>query len=644
MRDFLPFIIAGVASGVLYGLAATGLVLTYKTSGILNFAHGAIAAACAYAFYDLRTIQGLAWPAALALTLFVFAPALAMVLELVARQIAPAPVATSILATVGMLVAIQGVIARRYGLAPLAFPSFLSTGTFTVAGVRVGYDQLTIVAVSVVCAAALFGFFRFTSTGLQTRAVVDNPDLLDLTGRSPTRVRRLAWAIGCSFAGLSGILVATIVSLDLTFLTLLVVASFGAAAVGRFRNLGATFVAAIAIGVAGEIIKKYVPGNPVLAGIPASLPFLVLFGVLLLSPAGRFREREARRSPRRTWAVPRWLTAAVGLLGLVAVLAAPSIDGGRLPVYSNGAILVIVFVSLSLLVELSGQASLCQMSFAAVAATAFSHLTEGVGLPWLPACLLAALVVVPLGALLSIPAIRLSRLYLALATFGFAILVQQFAFFTGLMFGRSGIRSAPRPGILGLGTDRGFFYLCVGLAIASLLLAFVVARSRMGRLLTGMADSPLAMTAHGADIQITRVLVFCLSAFMAGIAGVLLISLTGSAAASGTTFGFQASLLLLVVLTISGRSPVASPVVAAFLLAVLPSFSTDPGFQTTQQIAFGTLAVLIAALRGMAGEYFKRAARTTAWRRQWSPVSDRSARRGSVAPQGLPSRPLEVHV
>jgi branched-subunit amino acid ABC-type transport system permease component len=626
VRDFLPFVIAGVASGVLYGLAATGLVLTYKTSGIFNFAHGAIAAACAYVFHDLRDGGGLPWAAALALTLLVFAPALAMLLELVARQISAVPVATTILATVGLLVAIQGVIARRYGLAPPPFPSFLPAGTFTVAGVRVGYDQLTIVAVSVTCVAALFVFFRVTAVGLQMRAVVDNADLLDLTGRSPAFVRRLAWAIGCSFAGLSGILVATIVGLDLTFLTLLVVASFGAAAVGRFRNLGVTFAAAIAIGVAGEIVKKYVPENPALAGIPPSLPFLVLFGVLLLSPPGRFKEREARRAPRRPSRLPAWARRSAGLLGVIGVLAVPAMAGGRLPVYTNAAILVIVFVSLGLLVELSGQASLCQMSFAAVGATSFAHFTQGAGLPWLPACVLAGLVVIPLGALLSVPAIRLSRLYLALATFGFAILVQQFGFFTGLMFGSGGTRLAARPAVLGLDGDRGFFYLCAGLALASLLLAVVIARSRLGRLLSGMADSPVAMAAHGADIHITRVLVFCLSAFMSGIAGVLLICLTGTAAANGTTFGFLQSLLLLVVLTISGRSLVVAPVVAAFLLAVLPSFSTDPAFGSTQQIAFGALAVLTATIRPSAvAGMFKRAATASAWRRAWSPVSDRSA-------------------
>jgi branched-subunit amino acid ABC-type transport system permease component len=615
LSDFLPFVVAGLTSGTLYGLAATGLVLTYKTSGIFNFGHGAIAAASAYVFFELSE-RGMPWPVAVVVTVAVFAPVISLALEWIASKVSGAPIVTTILATVGILVMTQGILEQLFGIAPRSFPSFLPSGTFEVAGVRVGYDQLVMVLVSTACVVALGAFFRYTMIGLRLRAVVDSPDLLDLTGRSPRSVRRIGWAIGCSFASVSGLLLATIVGLDLSFLTLLVVAAFGAAAVGRFRNLTVTFIAALAIGVAAEVVKKYVPDNPVLAGIPPSLPFLVLFGVLLLSPGGRFRDREPRRPVVRHSRLD-WRAQVLALAAVVgAALLLPDLVGARLPVYTNAAIFVILFASLALLVQLSGQVSLCHMSFAAVGATTFSHLTQGAGLPWGVALLAAGLVTIPIGALLSVPAIRLSTLYLALATFGFGILVQQFAFLTGSMFGAGGLRTAARPDVLGLAGDRGFFYLCAGAAALTIALVVLVARTRLGRLLNGLADSSVAIAAHGAEVSITRTLVFCLSASMAGVAGALLISLSGTASANGTTFSFYQSLMLLVVLTISGRSLVVAPVVGAVLLVVLPSYSSNPSFAAVQSIVFGALAILVATLQPTVTEAVRGAARRSEWRRR----------------------------
>lgn len=630
MSDFWPFIVAGVVSGSLYGLAATGLVLTYKTSGIFNFAHGAVAAAGAYCFHELWTIQGLPWPVALVASVLVFAPIVGFGLELVARRLAHLDTTARIVATVGLLLAIQGLSQRLYGATPILALPFISTDTFRLGGINVGYDQLTTVVLSLVCVGALLLFFRRSRSGLQMRAVVDNTELLGLTGASPAAVRRWAWAIGCAFAALSGILLAPTVGLDATFLTLLVVQAFGAAAVGRFQNIGVTFIAAVVIGIVAETTKKYVPDVPSLAGVPSSLPFIVLFGVLVLSPAGRFRSREPRARPYRPVTLPRRAVISVAITALVVVAFTPDLVGVKLSVYTNGAIFVTLFVSLALLTRLSGQVSLCQMSFAAVGATTFSRLTEDLGMPWLFGFVLAGLVVVPIGALLAIPAIRLSPLYLGLATFGFAILLERFVFTTFLMFGALGDRTGARPHVLGFQTDRGFFYLAAGIAVASVALAVLVGRSRLGRLLRGMADSPIALTTHGADVNITRVLVFCISAFLAGTAGVLLLCLTGTARAGGTTFGFFQSLLLLAVLSVSGRSVIAAPVIAALLLAVLPSYSTDPNVGAYQALLFGVAAVVAAVAGPAFSDYVRRAGPAAGWRRLRSPVSERSA--GGPAP------------
>lgn len=636
MSSFYPFIVAGIVSGSLYGLAATGLVLTYKTSGIFNFAHGAVAAVCAYCFHELRTVRGLPWPVALGLSVLVFAPLVGLLIELLARRLSELDTTARIVATVGLLLACQGLTQRLFGATPILALPFISTDTFRVGGVNVGYDQLTTVLLAVGCVGALLVFFRRTRLGLEMRAVVDNTELLGLTGTSPVAVRRSAWAIGCAFAALSGILLAPTVGLDATFLTLLVVQAFGAAAIGRFQNIGVTFGAAVGIGLVAEITKKYVPDLPSLSGVPSSLPFIVLFAVLVFSPAGRFRAREPKARAYRPILLPRSASITAAVAALVVVGFIPDLVGTKLTVYTNGAIFVTLFVSLSLLTRLSGQVSLCQMSFAAVGATTFSRLTHDHGMPWLPAAVIAGLVVVPVGALLSIPAVRLSPLFLGLATFGFAILMERFVFGTFLMFGSLGDRTGARPDFLGFDGERGFFYLCAGIGVASIVLATIIGRCRLGRLLRGMADSPVALATHGADVNITRVLVFCVSSFLAGIAGVLLLCLTGTARGSGTTFGFFQSLLLLAVLAISGRSLVVAPVIAALLLAVLPAYSTDPNLGAYQALLFG-VAAIVAAVGGPAfSDFVRRAGPAAQWRRRSSPVADRVV--GRPAPSSPPDR------
>lgn len=632
MTEFAPFIVAGIATGAIYGLAAAGLVLTYKTSGIFNFAHGAVAAAAAYIFYELHGVHHVPWGLAAAVSVLVFGPLLGLVLELIARRVAGVDSATQVVATIGILLVITGVSTARYGVITIDFPQFLPHGTFEVADVFVGYDQLITVLVSVTAVAGLFAFFRWSRLGLQMRAVVDNPELLDLAGSRPASVRRAAWVIGCCFAALSGILLAPYLGLDATLLTLLVVDAFGAAAVGRFNNIPLTFGAGIGIGVVARLITKFVPHNQSLAGLPSSLPFLVLFFVLVLSRSGTFPTRLQHRRAYRTLVIPIAVKRVLVVVAAVTVVFLPAIVGAKLPVYTNAAIYVTIFVSLALLVRTSGQLSLCQLTFVAIGATTFSHLTVGAGLPWGIALVLAGLAVVPVGAIVSLPAIRLSGLYLALATFGFGILVERLAFNFGVMFGRGGQRSAARPDFIGIHGARGMFYVCAVVAALSILAAVVINRSKLGRLLRGLADAPVALAVNGADAKITRVIIFCISAFMAGIAGALFLALVGTAsgAASGATFSTMSSITLLTVLAIAGRSLVAAPIIAAIAYVIVPSYITNAHLSSYLQIAFGGSALAIACLGGSSGTVLSKLTSSSAWRVARSPVTARLQLRSEV--------------
>lgn len=633
MSDLLPFVIAGMVAGSLYGLAATGLVLTYKTSGIFNFAHGGVGAAAAYAFYDLRDRADLPAPVAFVLAIGVLTPILGLALAWMAGRLQRATAVRRIVATIGVLLVVQGVIQIRYGILQIPFATSLPTGTISVAGTIVGYDQLVSIAITLVCLAGLATFFRYTLVGLQMRALVDNTELLDLSGGAPSRVRAFSWIIGSAFAGLSGVLFAPTVGLDALLLTLLVVQAFGAAAIGRFHHLGVTFLGALLIGVVQYLLRAptvidNLPFLESLPGLDQSVSFLALFAVLVLTRRGAYSERPAERVQRpRSNLRPQ---VRVALLALVAagVIALPHMLASKELVLIQAAVFVTVFASLYLLVEVSGQVSLCHVTFVAIGASSFAHFTTGAGLPWLVGVALAGVVVLPIGALIAIPAIRLSGVYLALATLGLGVVVQQMIYTRGVMFGSLGQRTGARPDVFGLAGDTGYFYLCAAVAAAAIGLVVVIRSTRLGRLLNALADAPVALETHGSSTTVTRVLVFCVSASLAAVAGALLVGVVGSASVTGVSsvalVPFN-SLLWLAALALAGRNSVVAPVVAAGALVVLPSYLNGADVDRWLTVGFGATALLVTLfgeplLRWIADQQVPAARRRAA-----SPIRSRHA-------------------
>ncbi len=626
MNDLLPFIVVGVAAGSLYGLAGLGLTLSYKTSGVFNFAHGSIAATAAFAFFSLHRQWGVPWPVALVAAVGVVGVVAGLVVERVSRSVGTGEPALAIVATVGPLLAIQGLIQWRYGIATRQFDPFLR-GTAGYAGsVAITWQQVAAIAVAGAAAVALFAFFRFSRLGAQMRAVVDDSDLLDLTGTSPVRVRTVAWVISATFAALSGVLIAPFLGLDAGLLTLLVVQAFGAVAIGRFTSLGGTYLGGIGLGVGASLLTKWVASTPSLGGLPSSLPFLVLFLTLLIWPPPRtvlrqaFRPASALDRGGRPAPLPVKMAAGVGVV--TVLLALPLVVDARLPTFINGVIFVMVFASLSLLVRTSGQISLCHATFAALGATSFAHFTSGLGLPWFVALVLAGLAVIPLGVLVAVPAIRLSGLHLALATFGLAILMERVVYPSALMFGAVGSRRAPRPWFAQ--TDTGFYYVAVALAAAACVIVVLITRTRLGHLLRGLGESPTALLTNGLAVSVTRLVVFAVSAFLAGTAGALFAAASGNV--SGRGFGSFDSLLYLVVLTVAGRSLLASSVLAALALAVAPAYLPD-GFLQHQALIFGLATVAVVTATGVRIGHGR-----AAGRRETSPVRARGMELAGSAP------------
>ena len=591
----LSFVVAGLVTGAVYGLTAVGLVLTYKTSGIFNFAHGALATIAAYVFYELHVLREMPWQWAAIITVLSVGVVLGLLFERLAKPLAAASLAVQVIATVGVFLIVQAGISLIYGVTTTrSVPPFLPTDTHEIFDTIVTEDQIIIVAFAVLATSALYTTLRFTRLGMSMRAVVENPDLLDLAGTNPNRVRRFAWVIGVMFAAISGILLAPRQpDLSGANLTFLVLQAFGAAAIGMFASLPATFLGGLLIGVGGALCSKYFTEG-LLSGLAPTLSFVVLFVVLVVFPKRKLIAK-AVLQPRSasTWQTPWQIQAAFGFALVVLLVLVPTFAGIHLTAWTQALADLIGFLALGLLVRTSGQVSLGHVAFLAIGACGLSHLAVDHGVPWGIALILSGLIAVPISLVLAIPAIRLSGLYLALATFGFGALLA-FMFYTeDFMFGANGVAlPVPRPQAswLDLSSDKSYYYLVLVIAAAATAFTMMITRSRLGRLLRAMSDSPRALSTSGASITVSQVTIFCITGFLAALSGAL------GAAAQTTASGGQypplqsLTLLALIMITV-GREPWYA-VQAAVGLTIIPSYIQGENVTSWLTLIFGIVAVL----------------------------------------------------
>jgi len=635
----LIYIIAGLTTGSIFGLAAVGVVLTYKTSGIFNFAQGALATLSAFLFYFLQAQHGVPWPVAAMVCILVAGPLMGLVLELLARRLATRDLPTKVMGTIGLLLFIQGGLYLLYPPGPYrGVTQFLPSAAFSFFGTPVQAYRVIIFAIGGTAVAALTIFLRRSRSGVAMRGVVDDPDLLDISGTSPARIRRLSWVIGSTFAAASGVLLAPLLTLDPTTFTLLIVTAFGAAAIGAFTSLPLTYLGGLLIGIAQAVLQKYIINSSgLLSGLPASLPFLVLFLLLLFAPRLR-RPSTARIPPRSqadTWQPPATLRGGA-LVVLVGVLCAvPAFAGLYLADWTRFLAYMIVFLSLGLLVRMSGQVSLAQVSFMAIGVCAFSDLAVGHHWPWFAALLAAGLIAAPIGAVLAIPAIRFPGLYLALATLGFGILVEQMFYGQSYMFGSYGLgKSVPMPQLswLGLTGPNGYYYLVLVIVLVLCVVTVMINHSRLGRLLRAMGDSARGLASVGASINVSRVLVFVLAACLAAVGGVLDAGALGTVGPAYYDPMLSLQLFVVILLTVGGVPWYA--ILAAAAQTLIPAYissSATVGYALTAIFGLGAIQMamtgpgflqLPSGLRNAIDRYFppvtlwKRAARRPSWYRE----------------------------
>jgi len=599
MELFFATTIFGLYIGSAYAIAASGLVLTYSTTRVFNIAHGAISMLMAYLYWQLHVDAGLPTWLAVVLVVFVIAPLFGIVLDRIMRGLGDSPVSVMLVVTVALFMALVGLATQFWPSSEnRSVEYFFGFDSVELFGVLVGYHYLLTIAISAVVAFALWFLLNRTLVGTAMRAAVDNRELLGLFGGEASRISMFSWALGSMLAALGGVLLVAYTGLDYYSLTFLVIAAFAAAMLGQLKSLPLTYLGALALGLGSSYIQNYLEefGNTIgvtisattLAGVQSALPTFLLFAIVIFSPQVRLRVGQVKGiMAARVPSTRQSLLAAVAVFA-IALVVASVLGASEIQKFGLAIAFGIVMLSMVLLTGYGGYLSLAQFSFVGIGAATVAKADTTSPL----AVLLAVIIATSVGALVSLPVLRLTGLYLALATLAFGQLMDKLVFNATFMFGFDGSIPVQRMQVLGLDFTDDVVYVSFMLVVFLVLGIGIlgVRRGPVGRLLIALRDSPQACGTLGLNQRWFRVALFSVSAGIAGLAGALMAGLQEIAAPG--SFATIASLPTVLVAVVAGVTTISG----AFLGGIMLMFTltTTGGPQGMIFIVLAIGAILLA--------------------------------------------------
>jgi branched-chain amino acid transport system permease protein len=521
MTEVLLFAILGLATGAAYALTGIGIVLTYNGSGVVNFAQGALLMLAAFTFAGLAQ-DGMSAGIAAIVVIAAAGVVGALIYLLVMRPLRSGPQLAKVIATIGILVAAEGGASLLWGNVDgaLAGPQLLPTQSVNVFGVAFGVNQIYILAVTGFLVTILWAIYRFTRFGLATRATAENERGASFLGFSPDFVATVNWALGSILAAIAGVLLASVAVLDISSLTLLVLPALAAAMIGRFKSFGVTAVVGIAIGVGQSELTEY--WN--VQGILTALPFVVV--VLAMVVTGRLiPPRGLPGDQRQPFAMSGrvrlcWVVILPGAVVLLLTVLSRQYQGAL----TTSMIIAIIALSLTVVTGYVGQVNLAPMTFAGFGAFAAAKFGYNLGVPFPLPIIFGAMVAIPIGVIIGIPALRVRGINLAVVTLGAAIAIDAVLFQNKSLTGGSTGSPVPNPHLWSFSLEPakhaarfGFFVL---VCLCLVMLAVSALRTNpLGRRMLAVRNNERAAAAAGISVPVVKVQAFAISAAIAAIGG-----------------------------------------------------------------------------------------------------------------------------
>ncbi len=634
MDQYLLFALLGLGTGALVAGIAIGLVLTYRGSGIINLATGAVAMVAAYAFWAFKTGEfGTEFSTPLA---FIFTLAVAVVMGLLMEFLAFRPLRTAsplakLVASLGILLVTQASILLAFGPDPKTGISILPGGSVHLFDVNIPQSHFILAAIVVAMAIILVALYRWTRFGLATRAASENEVSGMLAGLSPNRLSMANTLLSCLMVGTLGVLAAPVTSVDPRSLPLQVVPALAAALFANFTSIGVACAVGLGIGAAQNILYyvstlSWFPTDHgvALPGVQSLLVFALIVIALFLRGASLPRRGELIEKGLPMVPRPERLLRPALLVGLLCGICLIVFPFDFRQALLNSMIAAVLTLSLVVITGFVGQISVVQLALSGVAGFVISHLAQDAGIGFPLGAIVGIAVATVLGLLIAVSALRVRGVSLAIVTLAAAVAIEQF-WFANATWG-AGIRGTrvPQPELFGvkLGTDAPFRGLdgkvpspVLGFVILffAILLCLLVAnlrRTNFGQRMLAVRSNERAAAAIGISVRNVKLAAFGVSSFIAGVAGAMYAYNFGSISAN--RFSAITALGLIAFAYVGGITMVSGAIIAGLI-------ATEALFPHAWDVWFGlsgTWALLIGGVflifnlifypEGVAGASYKK--------------------------------------
>jgi len=633
VNEILLFLLLGLGTGATIAAIAVGIVVTYRGSGFINLAAGAIAMLAGFSFWALRTGElgfTLSTPLAVVFS-YAFVLVASVAIELaVFRPLRTAAPLAKLVASLGVLLTLQAVMLLAFGTSQHPQPTIIPVRVIRMLGSAVPLSAFVLSGIVVAMTVLLWALYRWTRFGLATRAASENDVAARLAGLSPDELSLVNTLLGSTVLATLGILAGSVAALDTTTLPFLVVPALAAALFARLTSFTIACACGLAIGMAESLIeyastKSWFPTSQSVAwpGVKEFLVFVLIVAAMFLRGAslptrGELVEQRLPDVPRPKHAV----TLAIPSTVLCAIaLAVLPFDFRQ--ALTNSLIGIVMALSLVVITGFVGQISVVQLALAGVAGFTVSHLAvdHGIGFPLAP--LLGIVAAVFLGLVTAVSALRVRGVALAVVTLAAAVAVYNFGFVNPTWGGGATGSPVPDPDIFGInlgpsasfrGLDGNlpspvFGWVALAATLVLSLLVILLRRGTLGRRMLAVRSNERAAAAAAIDVRNVKLIAFGISALIAGVAGTLYAYNFGSVSAD--RFSVPLALSLIAFAYAGGITLVSGAVFAGLIAAqgIVP-YAMDKWFGLSGNwfLLFGGIVLIVTLIQnpeGVAGSFYR---------------------------------------